>query len=307
MIAHPTMLKRRVLIFHSGALGDFVLTWPLALALARLYPQSRIIYVTQRSKGELAEKVLRVEFDDVEHGWHHLFGDPDNLPDSCRHLLNSSHAIYSFVSGPNDPWMKAVSQIAPWTNPLALAINPNGPGHAIVGLLDSLAPQPAAQTAVRQILASIADHGVGGKRSPDPNRFIIHPGSGSPQKCWPLENYLKVAEHLKNAGRKVRIIIGEVELERWPRHVLDQLADAAEVARSATYLDLLAELSLAENFLGNDSGPGHLAGILGLKTLILYGPTDPAIWKPLGPRVRTLRREPISEIAINDVIASLAE
>ena len=67
------MLRRNVLIFHSGALGDFILTWPLALALGRLFPQSRVFYVTARQKGLLAERVLRVESVDVETGWHHLF------------------------------------------------------------------------------------------------------------------------------------------------------------------------------------------------------------------------------------------
>ena len=39
---------RNILLFHAGALGDFVVTWPLALALARLHPQSRVFYVTQK-------------------------------------------------------------------------------------------------------------------------------------------------------------------------------------------------------------------------------------------------------------------
>ena len=67
--------RRNVLIFHSGALGDFILTWPLALALGRLFPQSRIYYVTHGQKGALAEKVLRVESVDAEAGWHPLFAE----------------------------------------------------------------------------------------------------------------------------------------------------------------------------------------------------------------------------------------
>src|SRR5580693_10240067 len=85
------MLLRNVLIFHSGALGDFVQTWPLGLALGRLYPQSRVIYVTQRQKGLLAERALRLEFADVESGWHHLFGDAARLPEICRNKLTSAH------------------------------------------------------------------------------------------------------------------------------------------------------------------------------------------------------------------------
>lgn len=49
-------MLRNVLIFHAGALGDFVRSWPLGLALGRLYPQSRVIYITHRQKGQLAEE-----------------------------------------------------------------------------------------------------------------------------------------------------------------------------------------------------------------------------------------------------------
>ncbi|HWP39838.1 MAG TPA: hypothetical protein VNL70_02845, partial [Tepidisphaeraceae bacterium] len=63
------MLRRNVLIFHQAALGDFVVTWPIAMALSRIWPQSRIIYVTHGQKGALAERVLRVERADAEAGW----------------------------------------------------------------------------------------------------------------------------------------------------------------------------------------------------------------------------------------------
>src|SRR5262245_1628727 len=72
-IERRRVLRRNVLILHTGALGDFVLAWPLILALGRLHPQSRIICVTHASKGVLAEAALRVESADIEHGWHGLF------------------------------------------------------------------------------------------------------------------------------------------------------------------------------------------------------------------------------------------
>src|SRR5215212_3683324 len=90
--------RRNILIFHLGALGDFVLTWPLALGLARLYPQSRIIYVTHSQKGKLAEKVLRIESTDIEAGWHHLFGTPSELPAGQRKMLEGAHSVFSFIS-----------------------------------------------------------------------------------------------------------------------------------------------------------------------------------------------------------------
>src|SRR5215213_3534079 len=94
------MLRRNVLIFHSGALGDFVLTWPLALALGRLFPQSRIFYVTHGQKGALAEKVLRVESLDQEAGWHHLFTEAPALPERPAKVLAGAQYVFSFVAAP---------------------------------------------------------------------------------------------------------------------------------------------------------------------------------------------------------------
>jgi ADP-heptose:LPS heptosyltransferase len=52
--------------------------------------------------------------------------------------------------------------------------------------------------------------------------------------------------------------------------------------------DLAALLCRCHAFLGNDSGVSHLAGMMGIPTVAVFGPTDPAVWAPLGPNVRTL-------------------
>ena len=74
--------------------------------------------------------------------------------------------------------------------------------------------------------------------------------------------------------------------ERFSAEEMKWLETAATVRRPGTYLELFNELRTASLFVGNDSGPSHLAGIMGLPTIALFGPTDPAVWKPLGPRVR---------------------
>ena len=86
------MLRRNILIFHQAALGDFVVSWPLALALGRLFPQSRIMYVTAGQKGKLAEKAIRTESIDVENGWHHLHGDAPSLPEPARKTLGNAQS-----------------------------------------------------------------------------------------------------------------------------------------------------------------------------------------------------------------------
>lgn len=300
------MLARNVLIFHAGALGDFVLSWPLGLALGRLHPQSRVIYVTQRQKCDLVERVLRLEAMDVEQGWHHLFGDPDNLPDACRRKLEGAHAVYTFVARGGDRWMQGVEAIAPQARVVPVDLLPtDSTAHATQRLLDTLADHPATRAAVAQILASIAARGIATGSCQRTAPIIIHPGSGSPQKCWPVESFLQLADALGAAGRACKFILGEVELERWPADVIRRIESTAPTARPNSYVELLTELRGGSAFVGNDSGPGHLAGIIGMPTVILFGPTDPSIWKPLGPRVVTLRSQPMGALDVQEAISSL--
>jgi heptosyltransferase III len=288
------MLRRNVLIFHSGALGDFILTWPLGLALSRLWPQSRIIYVTQKQKGLLAEKVLRLEWADSENGWHHLFGDIERLPEDCRKKLDGAHAVFAF--GAKERWVETVE------GGTTVSAKPpvDWKGHASEYLLESLAGAPVVAAAVRNMLSVIAGRGipVGGHLNGD---VVIHPGSGSREKCWPAENFIGLAEKLGRAGRHVSFLVGEVEQERWGSEILSRFESAAPVMQPATYRDLLDVVAGAQLFIGNDSGPGHLAGIIGVPSLILFGPSDPSVWKPLGPRVAVLRRQPIGELAVETV------
>jgi ADP-heptose:LPS heptosyltransferase len=48
---------------------------------------------------------------------------------------------------------------------------------------------------------------------------------------------------------------------------------------------VLGFLSCADAFIGNDSGITHLAAALGVRTLAVFGPTNPAVYKPTGPAV----------------------
>jgi ADP-heptose:LPS heptosyltransferase len=283
-------------------MGDFVLAWPLAMAAGRLYPQSRIIFITHAQKGVLAEKALRVEWADIEGGWHRLFaGDP--LPVPAARTLAGAHTIFSFLASPDDAWAREAIAVNPHLNLHTLRTQPPAEftGHASEHLLSQLGSAPAVQKAVEQILRSIADRGLGIR--PGNESTLIHPGSGSRDKCWPVGQFAALARQLQSAGHAVRFLIGEVERERFSSADLRLLMSAASVVEPQNLIELYRELTQARLLIGNDSGPSHLAGIMGLPTIALFGPTDPAIWKPLGPRVQVIRDEPIDRITVDQVLA----
>ncbi|MDB5296864.1 MAG: putative glycosyltransferase [Phycisphaerales bacterium] len=304
-------LKRNVLIFHSGALGDFVLSWPLALAFGRLFAQSRVFYVTAAQKGRLADKVLRIESVDAETGWHGLHADPaagpPALPDVPARLLAGAHTVAGFVAGPGSTWERNVRAAAPGAELLAMAAHPppGFAGHHTEFLLQQLAPMVVWQRGVEQMLASVRQRGLGVEPTPG-GPIVIHPGAGSPDKCWPADRFVELTKRLAAAGRAVRFVVGEVELERWSPARLDALAAVAELRRPNALVGLLEALAGASAFVGNDSGPGHLAAMLGLPTISLFGPTDPAVWRPVGPRVTVIRGEAMDGVGVDEVIAATA-
>ncbi len=297
--------RRNVLIFHLGALGDFVLTWPLAMALARIYPQSRIVYVMHGQKGKLAEKVLHVESTDVEGGWHHLFGSAADMPANPRKMLEGAHSVFSFVANEEDAWCQNVRAIAPEAQLIALQPRPRDDeafsGHVSEWLSGQLAKLPAVQTGYLQMLRSVQQRGAGYKRSPEERVVAIHPGSGAVEKCWPVKNFVKLTRKLVKSRHHVRVLIGEVEKERISGEDMSHFASVAEIVEPKDYVELLFQLGLATAVVCNDTGPGHLAGIIGTPTVALFGATDPARWRPLGPHVQTLRGESMEGISVEAV------
>lgn len=298
-------LRRNVLIFHSAALGDFVLTWPIALTMARLYPQSRIFYVTHAQKGALAERVLRVESTDAETGWHRLHADATTLPDGPARLLAGAHTVVHFGAGaPEDTWARNVRRLAGEDTTLftlRTAAPDDFAGHLTDYFVAQLKDAPAAEAAARQILRSVATRGVGTARR-EGDAVVIHPGSGSPRKCWDRERFVEAARQLREAGHRVRVLIGEVERETWGADGASAFGAVSEVVQPATYLELLEQLSRATAFIGNDSGPGHLAGIIGIPTLSIFGPGNPERWRPLGPNVRIMHAPSLDALSVDAVL-----
>ena len=114
----------------------------------------------------------------------------------------------------------------------------------------------------------------------------VHPGSGGRRKCWPAERFAEVAAGL---GRPVVLLEGPADAEAC-RAFRDRAASPLRVARAGglSVPQAAALVAGCGLFLGNDSGMSHLAAALGVPTVAVFGPTDPAVWSPRGPVVRVV-------------------
>jgi ADP-heptose:LPS heptosyltransferase len=117
-----------------------------------------------------------------------------------------------------------------------------------------------------------------------PGFLAIHPGSGGLAKNWPRERYAALAREL---GDRPWLLV-EGPAEEGASALLAQTSGCVR-ARHLSLRALGAILRHSGLFVGNDSGVTHLAAAWGTPTLALFGPTDPALWSPVGRRVALVR------------------
>jgi ADP-heptose:LPS heptosyltransferase len=131
---------------------------------------------------------------------------------------------------------------------------------------------------------------------------VIFPGSGNPAKNWPAEKFAALASTLSKRA-SVAVILGPAESS-----LKSIFRDRGVAALKDLDLPTVAAIArLAAAFVGNDSGVSHLAAAVGTAGLAIFGPTDPARWRPLGGRIDILRRNPIDSIEVEEVAAALSK
>jgi heptosyltransferase-2 len=154
-----------------------------------------------------------------------------------------------------------------------------------------------------------------------PHLIAVHPGSGSPRKNWPFSRWIELINRLDGP---ILLVLGEAEQEWIPtcRSLLagDEPASPTAIESPASRLlhphiqlahnlplpELAAALARCRLFLGHDSGVSHLAAAVGTPCVLLFGPTDPAMWAPPGNHVRVLRRGlNLKSLAIEEVLRAL--
>ncbi len=135
--------------------------------------------------------------------------------------------------------------------------------------------------------------------TPGVRRILIHPGAGVAARRWPVERVAELADRLATryhaevmflGGRTNQMsIIAKQRGEEEVDEVEGILARCRVRHRSAAGRDNTRVLALlmeqSDLVIGNNSGPAHLAGQLGRRTLVLWGPSDPKEWAPVGPEV----------------------
>lgn len=132
-----------------------------------------------------------------------------------------------------------------------------------------------------------------------PPYAVLHPVAATQAKTWSAHGFLDVAGHLQREHGLDPVFIGGPGDDLSP-FAQFQTITSAPLSRTKS---LLQGASL---FVGNDSGPAHMAAAFGLPVVILFGPSDPAAWSPWRTPAEVLvNKDDIQRIAPYEVIASV--
>ena len=292
-----------VLVLRGGALGDFLLTLPAVRALRRAFSSERI------------EVVGSVVFGSIALRW--------GLVDAARRLEDAGLA--TFFSRGSDLDARWASYFASFRVVISYLSDPDGSFHenlcraGVRSLIRGPSkPLESEGPAARQLAAPLDSLGI--TLSPDElgepfcpwvpgARIALHPGSGSPHKSWAAANWVTVAADLQRRFQcQLMVVAGEAESGRLPEFLrrLEAAGVDHDVLDSRPLPELADHLAGCRIFLGHDTGPAHLASACGVPCLLLFGPTDPAVWAPPGPRVRVLRAPDhcLSSLEIGTIITA---
>lgn len=171
----------------------------------------------------------------------------------------------------------------------------------LAGLTRAIAypERPMHQSEVCGLLASA----IGAGPLPPPPHFIadpalvaqvpagavyLHPGAGKLKNRWPADRFATVARAILDRGHSVSWIEGPQD-SGCVEAATVALGSSLPVVSGEPIARLAARFSKAALYIGNDTGPLHLAGAVGCPTVGLYGWSDPLEWAPVGRMVRSVR------------------
>jgi ADP-heptose:LPS heptosyltransferase len=291
-------------VIHQGALGDFILALPTLETLRKTFPQAKSVIMGYPRILELvegrfyAEKILSID----QRGMATFFVREGLLDLTISQLFRTFDLIVVFGK---DREGTIVGNLRRVCQGHILHINSFPAWEERIHLKDHLLKQfaqyglPVCESNPRLYLKdSDKDWARDFWRSKGlsveerSKVIVLHPGSGSKKKVWPLGRFLSLTHYLQDhLDSKILIVLGPAEGLEVQKVFEGRSSNTPILAKGLSLLQLASVMEGCQLFIGNDSGISHMATALGLPTIVIFGPTDHKVWSPRGEKVWVVRRE----------------
>ena len=299
------MSGMRFLILRPGAIGDTLLAFPVLRALRAHYRHPHITFVGNASVLPLALAFgVAEDVSDYEHlQWSELFSAHGVRSPALQHLLQRIDSAICWLRDPEGV-VEHNLLVAGVRHVIVAPGRPRESMHIVDYLAQTIGlPGPVGIRTPFTLPGS-------GAAYPD-KTVAIHPGSGGADKCWPARNFAAIIEwlwYLTAQAYPVLLLSGPADQESI-HTILRRLAPREptmlETMINEPLLAVASRLQQCRCYLGNDSGITHLAALLGIPTIALFGPSDLTTWRPVGPHVIVIRETTLAQLNIHVVIDAL--
>lgn len=282
----------RVCVIRLRSMGDCVLTTPALSLLKQFRPDINIgVVVEPRFKAVFegnpsVSKLLAPHWTDIRR-WK---------PQVCLNFHGGTRSI----------WMTLFSG-AKWRagfihHNFTFAYNVKiGRAQNILGVRGTVHTAEHLAAAVFALgvpLSEVPRALINSAPSPIEGRYaVIHPFASSPEKTWPAAKFCELARYLKLSKLEPLFLSGKND---------DAACFSGYRVFSGTLEEAKAVISSAALFVGNDSGPAHLAAAFGVPSVVIFGSSKPAIWGPWRTESEiVIAPEGIAQVPVSRVVAAL--
>lgn len=295
----------RVLIVFPGALGDLICAVAAIRAIAQRYPQARIELMARSELASFASGRIAgigaghsIDCREVSA----MFREDGGRDAAASRFFGGFAAIHSFFASADAQFRANLAAAAPHAQLAHYPFRPKAPGHVAQAYLRTAGEDCADPDCSIDLLdldlnsadAVLRRGGLEAGRC-----LMIFPGSGSPAKNWPLPRFIELAIRARGAASPL-FVLGPAE-----DAIASQIAGAGLPSVRELALGTVAAMArMAAAFVGNDSGVSHLAAAAGGRGIVLFGPTDPRLWRPLGA-VRIVSHDPLGDLPVESVTREL--
>lgn len=302
----------RVLVIKLGALGDFLFALGPMQAIRRHHPKAHIVLLTRpayRSLGE-ASGLFDEIWEDSAPRWNPLawlalrgrlrgggFGRVYDLQTSDR----SAGYFRLFGAGASPEWSGKVAGCSHrhvYDEPNTLhTVDRQRAQLAIAGIADV----PLADLGFLDAdISALAPEGA---------YVLLIPGAseGRPAKRWPIARFGEAAARLAARGL-IPVVAGAASERPLAKAITERSSASVDVTGRTSLAELAALARAAQVVVGNDTGPTHLAALVGAPTLALFSAdSDPTRTGPRGPQTRWLQRDTLADLDVETVLAEIGD
>lgn len=273
-----------VLFIHPGGLGDVLLAYQALESVTRYFkPKEVFLAANPAPRHALKGQYSPVPLEAADFA--SLFVEGPRFKDNFRDFLASMDLIISWMGSGSENFTRNLESVARGKVVFSAFAGRDLSGcHASQVYLEALdrlsipKPQELFTLTPGTIALDAGEKLLGRLGVSREGLILVHPGSGGEGKCWPMENFVRLAKWLeRDTSSQALFVLGPAEVERGfgPRIPPD-----FRVAFQPSMDELIGLMALSSFYIGNDSGVTHLAGLLDCRGLAVFVKTDPDVWAP---------------------------